>query len=147
MLCPWVHNCQAFEIRYHPSVGGLGVCSRCGREWLPNPERAGGIIVHPDGATCRPQWSAYDARNPNKLANQLTGEIIEATQVLACDDALDRTEPCADCWALQDQPVSSEEPASSDDGEIRADGGSAATAAVRRPPAARQHRTFRIFDP
>ena len=147
MLCPWAHNCQAFEIRYHPTAGGLGVCMRCGREWLPNPERAGGVIVHPDGAICRPQWTAYDARNPNKLANRRTGEIIDAIQARACDDALDRTEPCARCSAAQDQQATTGEPRRRDDGEERADGGPAATAAVRRPPAARQHRTFRIFGP
>jgi hypothetical protein len=95
MLCPWVHNCQAFEIRYHPTTAGLGVCSRCGREWLPNPERLGAIVVHPDGAMCRPRWTAYDALDANKLANQRAGEIINAAQALACDGALERTEPCA----------------------------------------------------
>jgi hypothetical protein len=145
MLCPWVHNCQAFEIGYHPTIGGLGECSRCGREWLPRPERLGGVVVHPDGATCRPRWTAYDARNPNKFGNQGTGEIVEANQALACDGALDRTEPCATRWAVEDQSAMTEESGRDDHGEERGDGGPAASAAVRRPSPSRQHRSFRIF--
>jgi hypothetical protein len=145
MLCAWVHNCQAFEVRYHPTTAGRAVCSRCGREWFPSPGRAGGVVVRPDGATCQPQWTAYDARNPNILANRRTGEIIDAEQAVACDGAVNRIEPCAACRAIGDQVAMNEESDRGDHGEERADGGPAATAAVRRPPAARQHRSFRIF--